>query len=106
MLEYLSSTLLKHLSLLLLDLESLSLKPPSSSLLNGLLLHNARALASMALLFWGQVCITLMWLQLTTAVDRVTLLNKGWDKVYQLKPVERKEWYSIDLIVKLSIFPT
>jgi hypothetical protein len=100
------STSLKHPSSSLLDSGSLSLKPPSSSLLGGSLLHDARALVSTSLPFWGRVHVTSTWLQSAFAVDRVALPNESWDEVYWLKPVKRNEWCSISLIVKSSIFPT
>lgn len=105
-LERPSSSSLEHPESPLLDSESLFLKPPSSSLIDGLLLHDARAPASTALPSWGRVRVASMWPRpASVVVDKVVPPNVGRDKVCRLKPVKRNECCSVGLMVKSIIFP-
>jgi hypothetical protein len=98
---------LEHPSSSLLDSESLSLKPLSSSLLECSLLRDARAPASTALPSWGRVRVASTWSRLAPAVvDKVVPPNVGRDDACRLKPVKRYECCSIGLMVKSTIFPT
>ena len=98
---------LEHSLLSLLDSESLSLKPPSSSLIDGLLLRNTRVPVLITLPSLGRVRVASIWSRPASAiVDRVALPNEGRDDIYRLKPLKRYECCLMGLIVKSSIFPT
>jgi hypothetical protein len=98
---------LEYPSLSLLRLGSLSLKPPSLSLLDGSLPRNARAPALTTLLSLGRVHVASTWSRPASAVvDRVAPLNEGRDDICRLKPFKRYKYYLIGLIVKSLIFST
>jgi hypothetical protein len=106
-LEQPCSPSLEHSSSSLLDPESLSLKLPSSLLIDGLLLRDARAPASTALPSLGRVRVASTWSRPASAVvDRVAPPYEGRDAICRLKPLKRYECCSMGLMVKSSIFPT
>lgn len=91
--ERLCLSSLEYPSSPLLGSGSLSHKPPSSSLLDGLLPCDARALASTstALPCWGQIRVASLWIGLASAaVDTVLPLDESRDRAYRLKPVPRE----------------
>ena len=94
---------LEHPSSSLLRSGSLSLKPPSSSLLDGSLPRDIRALALTALPSLGRVRVALAWSGPASAVvNRVTSPNEGRDEVCRLKPVKRNECCSAGLMARQS----
>jgi hypothetical protein len=101
------SSSLEHSSLPLLDSESQLFRPPSSLLLDGSLLRDARAPALTALPSWGRVRLALTWPRPASAVvGRAALSNEGRNDACQLKPVKRYEYCATGLIVKSLIIPT
>jgi hypothetical protein len=93
---------LEHPSSSLLRSGSLSLKPPSSSPLDGSLPRDARALVLTALPSLGRVRVASMWSRSASAVvDRVVLPNEGRDDTCRLKPLKRYKCCSIGMIVKV-----
>jgi hypothetical protein len=98
-------SLLERQSLILLRSRSLSLKAPSSSLLDGSLPCDARALACLALACWGWVRIASLRIRPAfAAVGTAVLPEESQDRVCRLKPLTRNECCSIGLMVKSSIF--
>jgi hypothetical protein len=98
---------LEHPSSSLLRSGSLSLKPPSSSPLDGSLPRDVRAPVSTALPSLGRVRVASTWSRsASVVVDRVVLLNEGRDDTCRLKPLKRYKCCLIGLIVKSSIVPT
>jgi hypothetical protein len=88
-------SLLEYSSSSLLRLGSLSLKPPSLSLLSGSLLCDARAWECVALTCLGLVCVASLWLRpASTVVDIAVSLDERRDGVCRLKLVTRNEFYS------------
>jgi hypothetical protein len=101
------SSSLENPSSSLLRSGSLSVRPPSSSMLDGSLPRRATVPVSTALLCWGRIRVASLWIgSASAAADRVVPLDESWDEVCRLKPVKRNEYCSIGLIVKSSIFPT
>jgi hypothetical protein len=98
--------LLEHASSSLLRSGSLLLKRLSSSLLDGSLPSDSRALASTALLCWSVVEGALSKTRFASTVDDKIVPLKSGDEVCRLRPVKRNECCSIGLMVKSSIFPT
>jgi hypothetical protein len=83
-----SPSSLEHPSSSLLRSGSLSLKPPSSSPLDGSLPRDARAPVSTALPSLGRVRVASTRSRSAPAViDRVVLPNEGWDDTCRLQPL-------------------
>jgi hypothetical protein len=70
---------------------SLSSLLDSESLIDGLLLRNARAPTSTALPSWGRVRVALTSRPTFVVVDKVVPPKVGRDEVRRLKPVKRNE---------------
>jgi hypothetical protein len=91
----------------LLELQSLSLNPLSSSRLDGLLLCDLTALDSTTLPGWGRIRVASLWLGIVSAVaDAVIPSDEGRDGECRLKPDKRNKFCCSGLMVKSSICPT